>query len=39
MPLKWEGMRIDPAPSEPWCNGPYPAAAPAPAPAEEAPAL
>ena len=33
------GMRIDPAPSEPWCSGPMPAAAQAPAPALDAPAF
>ena len=32
-------MRIEPAPSLPWCSGPKPAAAAAPAPADEAPAL
>src|SRR5262245_38442961 len=39
MPQKCAGMRIEPAPSLPWCSAPYPAADAAPAPAEEAPAL
>ena len=33
------GMRIDPAPSEPWWSGPSPAAAAAPAPALEPPVV
>src|SRR6185437_15537666 len=38
-PQKCDGIRIDPAPSLPWCSGPNPAAAAAPAPADDAPAL
>ena len=37
MPQNAEGMRIEPAPSEPWWSGPSPAAAAAPAPALEPP--
>src|SRR5437899_11592559 len=33
------GMRIDPAPSDPWWSGPSPAAAAAPAPALEPPVV
>src|SRR5881397_4151967 len=33
------GIRIDPAPSEPWWSGPIPAAAAAPAPALEPPVV
>ena len=32
-------MRMEPAPSEPWCSGPSPAAAAAPAPALEPPVV
>ena len=32
-------MRIEPAPSLPWCSGPIPEAAATPAPADDAPAL
>ena len=39
MPQKAAGIRIEPAPSLPWCKGPNPAAAAAPAPAEDAPAF
>ncbi len=39
MPQKAEGMRIDPAPSEPCWSGPRPAAAAAPAPALEPPVV
>ncbi len=39
MPLKQEGMRIDPAPSEPWAIGPSPAATAAAAPPEEPPGV
>src|ERR1700727_1238232 len=38
-PQKCAGMRIEPAPSLPWCSGPKPAADAAPAPADDAPAL
>ncbi len=37
MPQKADGMRIEPAPSEPWWRGPSPAAAATPAPALEPP--
>src|SRR6516164_9882835 len=39
MPQKPLGMRIEPAPSEPWWSGPRPAAVAAPAPALEPPAV
>src|SRR3989442_15289617 len=38
-PQNDDGMRIDPAPSEPWANGPRPAAAAAAAPALEPPVV
>src|SRR5262249_18071282 len=38
-PQNDEGMRIDPAPSEPWASGPRPAAAAAAAPALEPPVV
>src|SRR5499433_4473443 len=38
-PQKDDGMRIDPAPSEPWASGPRPAAAAAAAPALEPPVV
>ena len=38
-PQNAEGIRIEPAPSEPWCKGPSPAAAAAPAPALEPPVV
>src|SRR5437867_13433441 len=38
-PQNDDGMRIDPAPSEPWASGPRPAAAAAPAPALEPPVV
>src|SRR5690242_18947716 len=38
-PQKCAGMRIEPAPSLPWCSGPNPAATAAPAPADDAPAF
>ena len=38
-PQKCDGMRIEPAPSEPWCSGPKPAAAAAAAPLEDPPAF
>src|SRR5712692_169474 len=38
-PQNDEGMRTDPAPSEPWWSGPSPAAAAAPAPALEPPVV
>ena len=37
MPQSAEGMRIEPAPSEPCASGPSPAATAAPAPPEDAP--
>src|SRR5215475_13438819 len=37
MPQRADGMRMDPAPSEPWPSGPKPAATAAPAPPEDAP--
>src|SRR5229473_2002357 len=37
MPQKDDGTRMEPAPSEPWCSGPSPAAAAEPAPALEPP--
>src|SRR5262249_61296128 len=39
IPQKPLGMRIDPAPSDPWWSGPSPAAAAAPAPALEPPVV
>src|SRR6267143_1596596 len=39
MPQKLDGIRIEPAPSEPWCNGPRPAATAAAAPALEPPVV
>ena len=39
MPLNEDGMRIDPAPSEPWASGPSPAAIAAAAPPEEPPGV
>src|SRR5881296_2307295 len=39
MPQNDEGMRIEPAPSEPWCNGPRPAATAAAAPALDPPVV
>src|SRR5207249_10852713 len=39
MPQKLDGIRIEPAPSEPWWSGPRPAAAAAPAPALEPPVV
>src|SRR2546427_9796072 len=38
-PQNDDGMRIDPAPSEPWASGPRPAAAAAAAPALEPPVV
>src|SRR5215510_15731899 len=38
-PQNDDGIRIDPAPSEPWASGPSPAAAAAPAPALEPPVV
>src|SRR5437879_11927023 len=38
-PQNDDGMRIDPAPSEPWARGPRPAAAAAAAPALEPPVV
>src|SRR6266550_4036463 len=38
-PQNDDGMRIDPAPSEPWASGPNPAAVAAPAPALEPPVV
>src|SRR5262247_1335934 len=39
MPQNADGIRIDPAPSEPCCNGPRPAATAAAAPALERPVV
>src|SRR5438477_2328775 len=39
MPQKLDGIRIEPAPSEPWCIGPRPAATAAAAPALEPPVV
>src|SRR5205823_14439856 len=39
MPQKADGIRIEPAPSEPWWSGPSAAAAAAPAPALEPPVV
>ena len=39
MPQKADGMRMEPAPSEPWWSGPSPAAAAAAAPALEPPVV
>ena len=38
-PQNAEGIRMEPAPSEPWCKGPSPAAAAAPAPALDPPVV
>src|SRR5437588_12556996 len=37
IPHRDDGMRIEPAPSEPWAMGPSPAATAEPAPPDEAP--